>query len=112
MWNPVPVDIGFDLSFIRLNTAFAGTANLGALGTVFQSSALGRSSGIYNIDNQNVYSAMFRIQRNSPQRDGSPPAEKAGGLFVCGRLVRAGLYYRDNEEYLIEITWFFKISHF
>jgi hypothetical protein len=35
MWNPVPVDIGFDLSFIRLNTAFAGTANLGAPGAVF-----------------------------------------------------------------------------
>jgi hypothetical protein len=56
--------IGFDLSFIRLNTAFAGTANLNALGTVFQSNAIGRSSGVYNIDNQNVYSAMFRIQRN------------------------------------------------
>jgi hypothetical protein len=65
MWNPVPdIDIGFDLSFIRLNTAFAGTAVLGALGTVFQSNALGRPSGLYSIDNQNVYSAMFRVQRN------------------------------------------------
>jgi hypothetical protein len=31
---------------------------------VFQSNALGRPSGLYNIDNQNVYSALFRIQRN------------------------------------------------
>jgi Porin subfamily len=65
MWNPVPdIDIGFDLSYIRLNTAFAGTAVLGALGTVFQSNAIGRPSGLYSIDNQNVYSAMFRVQRN------------------------------------------------
>jgi hypothetical protein len=65
MWNPVPdLDIGFDLSFIRLNTAFAGTAALGSLGAPFQSNALGRPSGLYNIDNQNIYSAMFRIQRN------------------------------------------------
>jgi Porin subfamily len=65
MWNPVPdIDIGFDLSYIRLNTAFEGTAVLGSLGTPFQSNALGRPSGLYNIDNQNIYSAMFRIQRN------------------------------------------------
>jgi hypothetical protein len=41
------IDIGFDLSFIRLNTAFAGTAVLGSLGTVFQSNAFGRPSGLY-----------------------------------------------------------------
>jgi hypothetical protein len=65
MWNPVPdIDIGFDLSWVHLNTAFAGTATLGALGTVFQPNALGRPSGLYNIDNQDVYAVMFRIQRN------------------------------------------------
>jgi hypothetical protein len=48
MWNPMQdIDIGFDLSFIRLNTAFAGTAVLGSLGTVFQSNAFGRPSGLY-----------------------------------------------------------------
>jgi hypothetical protein len=65
MWNPVPdIDIGFDLSWVHLNTAFAGSANFGGLGTVFQSNALGRSSGGYNIDNQNSFAAMFRVQRN------------------------------------------------
>jgi Porin subfamily len=65
MWNPVPdIDIGFDLSWIHLNTAFAGTAVLNGLGTVFQPNALGRGSGLYNIDNQDVLSVMFRIQRN------------------------------------------------
>jgi hypothetical protein len=30
MWNPVlDLDIGFDLSMVHLNTAFAATANLG-----------------------------------------------------------------------------------
>jgi hypothetical protein len=65
MWNPVPdIDIGFDLSWVHLNTAFAGTAVLNGLGTVFQPNAIGRGSGLYNIDNQDVYSVMFRIQRN------------------------------------------------
>jgi hypothetical protein len=65
MWNPVPdIDIGFDLSWVHLNTAFAGTAVLNGLGTVFQPNAIGRSSGLYNIDDQDVYAVMFRIQRN------------------------------------------------
>jgi hypothetical protein len=65
MWNPVPdIDIGLDLSWIHLNTAFAGTANFPGLGTVFQSNALGRSSGLYTIQNQNSLAAMFRVQRN------------------------------------------------
>jgi hypothetical protein len=65
MWNPVPdIDIGFDLSWIHLNTAFAGTAVLNGLGTVFQPNAIGRGSGLYTIDNQDVYSVMFRLQRN------------------------------------------------
>jgi hypothetical protein len=65
MWNPVPdIDIGFDLSWVHLNTAFAGTANLNSLGTVFQTNALGRTSGAYNITNQDSFSAIFRVQRN------------------------------------------------
>jgi hypothetical protein len=39
-------------------------ANLNRIGMVFQPNAIGRSSGLYNIDNQDVYSVMFRIQRN------------------------------------------------
>jgi hypothetical protein len=65
MWNPVPdIDVGFDLDWVHLNTAFAGTANLNAFGTPFQQQATGRPSGAYVISNQDVYSAVFRIQRN------------------------------------------------
>ncbi|HLK83662.1 MAG TPA: porin [Xanthobacteraceae bacterium] len=65
MWNPVPdVDVGVDFTWVHLNTAFAGTANLNAWGTPFQQNATGRPPGFYNITDQNVYSAMFRIQRN------------------------------------------------
>jgi hypothetical protein len=65
MWNPVPdIDIGFDLSMVHLNTAFAGTATLGALGTVFQPNAFGQAGGTYSITNQNVFAATVRIQRN------------------------------------------------
>jgi hypothetical protein len=65
MWNPVPdIDIGFDLTWMHVNTAFAGTANLNAFGTPFQQNATGRPNGLYTIDNQNIYGAMFRFQRN------------------------------------------------
>jgi Porin subfamily len=65
MWNPVPdIDIGFDLSWVHLNTAFAGMANLGSLGTVFQPNAFGRPAGLYSISDQNNFAATFRIQRN------------------------------------------------
>jgi hypothetical protein len=65
MWNPVPdLDIGFDLSWVHLNTAFAGTANIGSLGTVFQANALGRTSGAYSIENMDTFAAVMRIQRN------------------------------------------------
>ena len=65
MWNPVPdIDIGLDLSWVHLNTAFAGSANFPGLGTVFQSNAIGRSSGAYTIGNQDSLSAIFRVQRN------------------------------------------------
>ena len=65
MWNPVPdLNIGFDLSWVHLNTAFAGTATFGGLGTVFQANALGRSNGLYTIQNQDSYSAILRVQRN------------------------------------------------
>jgi hypothetical protein len=65
MWNPVPdLDIGVDFSWVHLNTAFAGTANLNAFGTPFQQNATGRPGGLYTIENQDVLSFMFRIQRN------------------------------------------------
>jgi Porin subfamily len=65
MWNPVPdIDVGFDLTWAHLDTAFAGTANLNAFGTPFQQNATGRAPGFYNVTNMDVYSAIFRIQRN------------------------------------------------
>ena len=65
MWNPVPdLDVGFDVSWVHLNTAFGGTAFLNAMGTVFQPNASGRPGGLYTIANQDVLSAYFRIQRN------------------------------------------------
>jgi hypothetical protein len=65
MWNPVPdLDVGFDVSWFHLNTAFAGTANINPMGSVFQPAAVGRNGGPFNITNQDVVSAYFRVQRN------------------------------------------------
>ena len=56
-WNPHPdLDIGVDVVWDHLNTAFAGTANLAANGA--------RPGGTYNIQNQDELSVYFRIQRN------------------------------------------------
>jgi hypothetical protein len=65
MWNPVPdLDVGFDVGWVHLNTAFAGRADLNIFGTPFQQDATGRPGGLYTIANQDIYSVMFRIQRN------------------------------------------------
>ncbi|HEY4821699.1 MAG TPA: porin, partial [Xanthobacteraceae bacterium] len=56
-WNPHPdLDIGVDVLYNKLNTAFGGSAVLAANGA--------RSPGIYAIEDQNVLSVLFRIQRN------------------------------------------------
>jgi hypothetical protein len=56
-WNPHPdLDIGVDVLWTHLNTAYKGTATLAANGA--------RPSGIYTIDDQDIVSVMFRIQRN------------------------------------------------
>jgi hypothetical protein len=56
-WNPHPdLDIGVDVLWNHLNTAFNGTATLGANGA--------RPGGVYRIEDQDVLSVMFRIQRN------------------------------------------------
>jgi hypothetical protein len=57
MWNPVPdVDIGVDVLWTHLNSAFGGAAGLPASG--------GRPAGAYSISNQDVLSAYLRFQRN------------------------------------------------
>jgi hypothetical protein len=56
-WNPHPdLDIGLDLLWTHLNTAYKGFAGVAASGA--------RPTGTYTIADQDVYSAMVRIQRN------------------------------------------------
>jgi hypothetical protein len=56
-WNPHPdLDIGLDVLWTHLNTAYKGTATLAANGA--------RPAGVYSIDDQDILSLMFRIQRN------------------------------------------------
>ena len=57
-WNPVPqLDIGMEVLYSQRNTAFKGVANLPVSGS---------RPAVLNavIDDQNVWSAMFRWQRN------------------------------------------------
>ncbi|HEY1542505.1 MAG TPA: porin, partial [Xanthobacteraceae bacterium] len=56
-WNPHPdLDIGVDVVWEHLNTAFRGTATLATNGA--------RPAGSYNIDDQDTVSVYFRVQRN------------------------------------------------
>jgi hypothetical protein len=56
-WNPHPdLDIGVDVLWTHLNTAYKGTGVLAANGA--------RPAGVYAIDDQDIVSVMFRIQRN------------------------------------------------
>ena len=57
-WNPVPqLDIGLQVMYTHHNTAFKGPAALAA-----NASRPAVLNGV--IDDQNVWSAMFRWQRN------------------------------------------------
>jgi hypothetical protein len=56
-WNPHPdLDVGVDVLWTHLNTAYKGTATLPANGA--------RPAGVYAVDDQDILSVMFRIQRN------------------------------------------------
>jgi hypothetical protein len=60
LWNPVPdLDVGFDVVWWHLNTAFGGgIANIAAPG-------LGaKPPGAYTISDKDAVSAIFRVQRN------------------------------------------------
>jgi hypothetical protein len=58
LWNPVPdLDVGVDLVWYHLNTAFGG-----GLATLAQTGA--KPAGNYTISNQDSLGAVFRIQRN------------------------------------------------
>ena len=63
-WNPVPqLDIGLDLLYTKLNTAFKGISNLNANGSRPACiNGLPGNAGC-SVDDQHVFSAMFRWQR-------------------------------------------------
>jgi hypothetical protein len=64
MWTPYPdIDFSLDLNWTHMNTAFAGTGQLNALGSVFQPAALGRPAGTYSIGNMDVFAAYFAVRR-------------------------------------------------
>jgi hypothetical protein len=57
-WNPIKdFALGVDVNYTKIETAFAGTANLG--------SGIGaRPTGSYSIKDQGIVSVLFRAQRN------------------------------------------------
>jgi hypothetical protein len=63
--NPVPqLDIGLDIVYTKLNTAFKGPANLPANGSRPACLNAAPGNGGCSIDYQGVWHAMFRWQRN------------------------------------------------
>ena len=60
MWNPVQnLDIGLEVAYTKINTAFAG---LGVLDGASNNNGL--ALGGYNVENDGYWSAAFRVQRN------------------------------------------------
>jgi hypothetical protein len=61
-WNPVSqLDIGVDVLYSRLDTAFAGATTT----TAIFPAAAGRPVGLpISFADQDVWSVMFRVQRN------------------------------------------------
>jgi hypothetical protein len=54
-YNPVPwLDLGFDVSWTHLNTAYEGPATLGANGA--------RPAGLYGLGDQNIVTVLGRAQ--------------------------------------------------
>jgi hypothetical protein len=57
-WNPVPqLDIGLELIYNHNNTAFKGNA-------IYGSPTNGSRPAVFAIDDQDVWTAMLRWQRN------------------------------------------------
>jgi Porin subfamily len=62
-WNPVPqLDIGLEILYSKLNTAFKGPANLAANGS--RPVCINNAVNSCSTEDQDVWSAMFRWQRN------------------------------------------------
>jgi Porin subfamily len=59
LWNPVPdLDVGFDVVWYHLNTAFSGSV------LNFTSPVGAKPAGLYTVSNVDSLGAVFRIQRN------------------------------------------------
>jgi hypothetical protein len=59
LWNPVPdLDVGVDLVWYHLNTAFNGSV------LNFTSPIGAKPAGLYSVSNEDSLGALFRIQRN------------------------------------------------
>jgi hypothetical protein len=57
-WNPHPdLDIGVDVTWTHVNTAFGGTVTL-------LTASGARPAGVYTASDQDVFSGTFRVQRN------------------------------------------------
>ena len=56
------LDIGVEVLYTRLNTAYKGVANLPANGA--RPACINNAGNSCTIDDQGVWSAMFRWQRN------------------------------------------------
>jgi len=57
MWNPVAnLDVGLEVAYTKVNTAYAGTANV----STFQNMA----AGTYAIEDQSFWTATVRVQRS------------------------------------------------
>jgi hypothetical protein len=62
-WNPVPqLDIGLEILYTKLNTAFKGPANLLANGS--RPACTNSATNSCSVEDQDVWSAFFRWQRN------------------------------------------------
>jgi hypothetical protein len=57
MWNPVRnLDVGLEVAYTKVNTAYAGTANVGAFNNM--------AAGTYAIEDQDFWTATVRVQRS------------------------------------------------
>src|SRR5262245_26263853 len=62
-WNPVPqLDIGLEILYSKINSAFKGPANIAANGS--RPACVNTAIFSCTVDDQDVWSAMFRWQRN------------------------------------------------
>ena len=63
IWNPVAdLDVGLEVGYSRINTAFEGAGNIPA--TASNPNGTSLSEGNYSIRDQGVWTATMRVQRS------------------------------------------------